>query len=226
MEGSRRPGGLNEMFHLRPETIAGILVELVTVGTSKQDPVTEQKACHQGGQTPEAADCHLPRDDIGKSRSGVGSRQASIRYGQDGNQTGPKRKSMHLAIRSTKHQPPKYGRGGVVGMLLHICRQFEDGSIVGVLAERSPGGGGPGHGSRRRRPEAAADRDPVVHHQGHRLAVPHRSAGRLEDAIEVSRRVFGSDMTDAPEIARGGIHHAAQLESKSEHVETRTEIGR
>ena len=133
---------------------------------------------------------------------------------------------MHLAIWSTEHQSSVHGRSGVVGMFLHIGRQLEDGSIVGLLAERTPGGGGAGNGGRRRRPETAPDRDPVVYHQGHGMGVADRSAGRLEDAIEVSRGVFGSDMTDAPEIGWGGIYHAAQLESKSEHVKARTEIGR
>jgi len=79
------------MFHLRPEAIAGILVKLITMSTGKQDPVTEQEAPDKGGETSEAADCHLPGHDVGESRSRVGCRQTPIRYGQDGNQPGTKR---------------------------------------------------------------------------------------------------------------------------------------
>jgi hypothetical protein len=185
MEGSRRPGGLDEISHLRAEAIAGILVKLITMGTSEQDPVTEQEASDQGGEPAEAADCDLSRHDVGKGCSRVGGSQSPIRYRQDGNQPGTKRKPMHLAIGGAEHQPSIHGRGGVVGMFFHVGRQFEDGAIVGLFPERPPGGGGSGNGGCCRRPEAAPDRDPVVDHQGQWPAVPDHSAGRLDDAIEM-----------------------------------------
>ena len=185
MQGSRRPGGLDEISHLRAKPITGILVKLITVGTSEQDPVTEQEAPDQGGEPAEAADCDLPRHDVGEGGSRVTRRQAPIRYRQNGNQPGTKGKPMHLAIGGAEDQPSVHGRGGVVGMFLHIGRQFEDGAIVGFFPERTPGGGGSGNGGRRRRPEAAPDRDPVVYHQGQGPALPDHSAGRLEDAIEM-----------------------------------------
>ena len=214
------------MLHLRPEAIAGILMKLVTMGTGEQDPVAEQEASHQGGESTEASDGDLPRHNIRESRSCVGRRQTPIRYGQDGNQPGTKRKSMHLAIGGAQHEPSINRGGGVIGMLFHVGRQFEKGSIVGLLPDRTPGGGRPRYRRGRRRPETAPDRDPVVDHQGQRSAFPDRSPGRFEDAVEMAQRVFGSHMTNAPEIVRRGIHHAAQLEGQGEHVEARTEIGR
>ena len=53
---------------------------------------------------------------------------------------------------------------------------------------------------------------------------PDRPTGRCENAVKVSRGIFGTDMTHAPEVGQGRLDDATELEAKGEHVESRTEI--
>lgn len=133
---------------------------------------------------------------------------------------------MNLPVGSAQHEPAVNGCRGVVGVVFHVSREFEHRPIVDIVSHRPPSRRSSGHDRRRGRSEAAPDRDLVIYDQGQRTTLAHRPTSRLEDAVEMARGVFRSDVANAPEIVRGRLDVAAKLQGQREHVETRTEIRR
>ncbi len=226
MEGPGRAGGLDELLHLRPEPIARILMHLVAVSAGQENPVAEHQAADQGRQAAEATHCNLPGNDGRESRPGVAGGKCLIGHSQNRNEPGMEREPVNVAIGGAQHQPSVDGCCGVIRVILHIDCEIEHRPIVDFIPDRPQRGRSPGHGGRRRRSEATTDRDPVVDDQRQWTILTNRPTGRLKHAVEVTGRVFRSDMTDTPELVRRGIHGAAKLQSQGEHVEARTEIRR
>ena len=211
MEGPSRSGRLDQLLHLRPESVPRVLMHLITVSAGQQYSVTEQKAAHQGRETTEAADCHFAGNDGREGRPGVAGGERPIGYRQDRNQPGVEWKAVHFAIRSAKHQSSVDRGCGVVGMILHVGGQIEHCSIVNRLPHRPPGGRSTGDGRRRRRAQTPPDRDPVVNDERQGAMLSDRTTGRFENAVKVPRGILGTDVTHAPEVGQGRLDDATEL---------------
>jgi hypothetical protein len=136
------------------------------------------------------------------------------------------REPVNFAIGRAQHQPSVDSCRGVVRVILHVDCKVEHCPIVDVIPNGPQCSRSPGHGGRRRRPETATDRDPVVDNQCQWTILTNRPTGRLKHTVEVTGWIFGSDVTDTPDLVRGGVDKTAQLQSQGEHIEARAEICR